>query len=338
MNFSALAIRNPVVVIMLFLLVTLAGVLSFRSTVIQDFPDVELPIVTVTATLDGAAPAQLETEVARKLEDSIATLQGVKHIYTTVRDGDVTMVVEFVIEKNTAEAVTDVRDAVAKVRSELPADVKEPSVVKATVADRSIATFTAASTQLDEQEVSWFIDNTVTKKLLTVRGVGQVKRVGGVTREVLVELDAAKMAALKVTAIEVSQRLKQVQQEAPGGRGDVSGAEQSVRTIATVQSAAELAAVEIPLADGRRVRLEEVARITDTIAERRSVALQDGKRVIGVEVFRSKGASEIDVMNAARKAIDELAAEHPNVTLTQVIDNATPVQENFDGSMQLLYE
>ena len=338
MNFSAYAIRNPVVVIMLFLLLTLAGLFSFRATVVQEFPDVELPIVTVTATLDGAAPAQLETEVARKLEDSIATLQGVKHMHTTVRDGSVTIAVEFMIEKDSTDAVTDVRDAVARVRADLPGDVKEPTVVKATVAGRVIATFTATSAQLDEQELSWFVDNTLTKKLLTVPGVGQIKRVGGVDREVRVELDAARMAALKVTAVEVSQRLRQVQQEAPGGRGDVSGAEQSVRTIATVQSAAELGRVEVPLADGRSVRLDQVARISDTHAERRSVALQDGERVVGVEVFRSKGASEIDVMNGARAAIAELGGEYPQVALVQVVDNASPVQENFDGSMHLLYE
>jgi multidrug efflux pump subunit AcrB len=338
MNISALAIRNPVVVIMLFVLATLAGVLSFRSSAVQDFPDIELPIVNVSATLEGAAPAQLETEVARKLEDSIATLQGIKHIYTTVRDGEVAVAAEFSLEKDPAEALTDVRDAVARVRADLPADVREPTVTKAATAGRVVMSFSATSTQLDEQALSWFVDNDATKKLLTVPGVGAIKRVGGVNREVRVELDAARMAALKVSAAEVSQRLKLVQQEAPGGRGDVSGAEQSVRTIATVQSAAALAAIELPLADGRSVRLDQVASVTDTIAERRSAALVDGRPVVALEVFRSKGASEVDVMQATRRAVAELQAEHPQVALAPVIDNASPVAENFDGSMHLLYE
>jgi multidrug efflux pump subunit AcrB len=338
MNFSAMAIRNPVVVIMLFALVTLAGVMSFKSSAVQDFPDIELPIVNVSATLEGAAPAQLETEVARKMEDSIATVAGVKHMHTTVRDGTVSLAVEFEIEKDPAEALDEVRDAVTTIRSDLPADLREPIVSKATVAGRVVMTYTAASQQLDEQEVSWFVDNTLTKKLLTVHGIGSVRRLGGVDREVLVELDAARMAALRVSALDVSQRLLQVQQEAPGGRGDVSGAEQTVRTIATAGSAAQLAAMEVPLADGRSVRLDQVARVRDTIAERRSVALQDGEKVVGIEIFRSKGASEIDVMEGARKAIAELSAEHRNVQIDEVIDNATPVQENFDGSMHLLYE
>ena len=168
------------------------------ASVVQDFPDIELPIVTVSATLSGAAPAQLETEVARKIEDSVATLQGVKNIYTKVLDGDVTVTVEFILEKPIAEAVNDVRDAVARVRADLPADVRDPSVTKASTAGRVVMTFTAAAapvssgraTRLDDQALSWFVDNTVAKRLLSVPGVGAVKRMGGVSREVRIELDA----------------------------------------------------------------------------------------------------------------------------------------------------
>ena len=341
MNFSSLSIKNPIPAIMLFALLGLAGLLSFKSSAVQDFPDIELPIVTVSATLSGAAPAQLETEVARKIEDSVATLQGVKNIYTKVLDGLVTVTVEFVLEKNISDAVNDVRDAVARVRADLPSEVRDPSVTKASTAGRVVLMFTAAAapnSTLDEQELSWFVDNSVSKAILSVPGVGAVKRVGGVTREVLVELDAAKMAALKVAAVDVSRRLKLVQQEAPGGRGDVSGAEQSVRTIATAQTAAELAAMDIPLADGHHIRLDQVATVTDTIAERRSSATQNGKTVVGFEVFRTKGASELDVAKGARVAVAALQERHKNVVFTLAIDNAKPVEENFQASMELLYE
>lgn len=344
MNFSSLSIKHPVPAIMLFVLLSLAGILSFRSSAVQDFPDIELPIVTISAALSGAAPAQLETEVARKLEDSVATLQGVKNIYTKVLDGDVQVTVEFILEKPITEAVTDVRDAVARVRADLPADVRDPSVTKASTSGRVVLTFTAATapasagSQLDEQALSWFVDNTVAKRLLSVPGVGAVKRMGGVSREIRVELIEAKMAALNVAAIDVSRRLKLVQQEAPGGRGDVSGAEQSVRTIATVKTAAELARLDIPLADGRHIRLDQVAHVLDTVAEPRSVATHDGRTVVGFEIFRTKGASEVDVARGVRAAVAELQASHPNIVLTQAIDNAQPVAENFRGSMELLFE
>lgn len=341
MNFSSLSIKNPIPAIMLFVLLGLAGLLSFKSSAVQDFPDIELPIVTVSASLPGAAPAQLETEVARKIEDSVATLQGIKNIYTKVLDGLVTVTVEFVLEKNISDAVNDVRDAVALIRSDLPSELRDPSVTKVSTAGRVVLTFTAAAaadSTMDEQELSWFVDNTVSKRVLSVPGVGAFKRVGGVNREVRIELDAAKMAALNVAAVDVSRRLRLVQQEAPGGRGDVSGAEQAVRTIGTVKSAAELAQMDIPLADGHHIRLDQVAKVTDTIAERRSSASQDGKTVVGFEVFRTKGASELDVAKGTQVAIEELQKEHRNIVFKQAIDNAKPVEENFDGSMELLYE
>lgn len=344
MNFSALSIRHPVPAILLFALLTLAGLLAFRSNAIQDFPDIELPIVNVVASLPGAAPAQLETEVARKIEGSVATLQGIKNIYTKVLDGQVTVTVEFVLEKNLSDAVNDVRDAVARVRADLPADVRDPSVTKVSTAGRPILTFSvtatpnAAGAVPDVQEISWFIDNTVTKQLLAVKGVGAIKRIGGVTREIRIELDTARMTALRVTAIDVSRRLRQVQQEAPGGRGDISGAEQSVRTIATVKTAAELALMDIPLDDGRRVRLDQIAAVHDSVAEPRAIATQDGQPVVGFEIARTKGFGELMVAEGVRDAVRQLQAAHPQLRIAQVIDNAQPVEENYDGSMLLLYE
>ncbi|MBP6647218.1 MAG: efflux RND transporter permease subunit, partial [Burkholderiaceae bacterium] len=287
MNFSAYSIRNPVPAVLLFALLTLAGLLAFRGNVVQDFPDIELPFVVVNASLPGAAPAQLETEVARKIEDSVATLQGIKNIYTNVLDGEVTLTAEFILEKNISDAVNEVRDAVARVRADLPADLRDPAVTKAATAGRVVLTMVADSDSIDEQEVSWYVDHVVTKRLLTVPGVGAIKRRGGVTREIRVELDADRMAALKVSALDISRQLRQVQQDAAGGRGDVSGAEQSVRTIATVKTAAEIALLDIPLVDGRHIRLNQVAQVSDTVSEPRALALQDGKSVVGFEVFRT---------------------------------------------------
>ncbi len=342
MNFSAYSIRNPIPAIMLFALLSLAGLLAYRSSAVQDFPDIELPIISVDASLPGAAPAQLETSIARKIENSVATLQGVKNIYTHVRDGEVSIQVEFILEKNPSDAVNEVRDAVARIRADLPSELRDPAVTRASTAGRVVQTFSLQSERLDAQELSWLVDNTVAKRLLAVPGVGAVKRMGGVTREVQVLLDANRMAALKVSALDVSRQLKQVQQEAPGGRGDVGGAEQSVRTIATARTVAELASMEIPLPDtgagGRKIRLDQVAQVLDTVAEPRAVALQDGQRVVGFEVFRTKGASEIDVARGTRAAVAELQAQYPQLTLTQVIDNSAPVEENFKGSMELLYE
>ena len=338
MNFSAFSIRNPIPAILLFILLSIAGVLAFKAIGVQDFPDIELPMVTVEAQLPGAAPATLETEVARKLENSIATLQGIKNLYTKILEGVVVITIEFVLEKDPMEAVNDVRDAVARVRAELPADVRDPTVVRSTTAGKPLLTYAVTSKQIDEEALSWFVDNTVAKQLLTVNGVGRVKRMGGLTREVRVELDAARMAALNVTAAEVSRRLRQIQQEAPGGRGDVGGAEQAVRTIATASTADDLGKLDLSLQDGRRVRLNQIATIVDTTAERRSMALVNGQTVVAFEIMRSKGANEVTLAQEVRQVIKNLQLARTDIQITEQIDNVQKTEENFEGSMHLLYE
>jgi multidrug efflux pump subunit AcrB len=338
MNVSAWSIRNPIPGVLLFIMLTLVGLMAFKAMKIQNFPDIDLPTVTVTASLPGASPAQLETEVARKIENSIATLQGLKHVYTTVQDGSAIITAEFRLEKPTQEAVDDVRAAVARVRSDLPGDLRDPVVTKMELSGAPILTYTVASSRMDDEALSWFVDNTVTKSMLSVRGVGAVSRVGGVTREVRVELDPARLQALNATAADISRQLRQVQQEASGGRTDVGGAEQSVRTIATVKSAEDLARLEITLTDGRRIRLDQVAVVSDTVAEKRSAALLNGKPVVGFEITRTRGAGETEVAAGVRAQLETLKAAHPEITVTEAFNFVDPVQENYDGSMILLFE
>ncbi len=337
-NVSSWSIRNPIPAVLLFVMLTLVGVVGFKAMKIQQFPDIDLPTVTVVAALPGAAPAQMETEVARKIENSLATLQGIKHIYTKVQDGTATITVEFRLEKPTQEAVDDVRDAVTRIRSDLPGDLRDPVISKVNLAGAPILTYTVASDRLDDEALSWFVDNTVTKSLLAVRGVGAVARVGGVDREIRVELDPARLLALNASAADISRQLRLIQQEASGGRADIGGAEQSVRTIGTVQSADELAAMDIVLSDGRRVRLDQLATVRDTVAEQRSAALLNGRPVVGFEITRSRGAGEIDVTNGVRAQLEKLKAEHPHIRITEAFNFVDPVQENFDGSMWLLIE
>ena len=338
MNVSSWSIRNPIPAVLLFLMLTLFGLMAFKGMKIQQFMDIDLPTVTVTATLPGASPAQMETEVARKLENAVATLQGIKHIYTKVQDGTAIVTIEFRLEKPTQEAVDEVRDAVSRIRADLPGDLKDPTIAKVNLAGAPILTYTIASARMDDEALSWFVDNTVTKAMLSAKGVGAVSRVGGVTREIRVELDPDRLLALRATAADVSRQLRQIQQEASGGRADIGGSEQSVRTIATVQSAGEIAAMEIALPDGRRIRLNELAQVSDTVGEQRSAALLNGRPVVGFEIMRSRGAGEVEVADGIRAALEKLKAEHPDITITEAFNFVDPVIENYEGSMALLIE
>jgi len=338
MNVSTWCIKNPIPAVMLFVMLTLAGLLGFRAMKIQQFPDIDLPTISVTASLPGTAPAQMETEVARRLENAVAALQGVKNIYTKVQDGVAIVTVEFRLEKPTQEALDDVRSAVSRVRSDLPAELRDPVISKLDLAGAPILTYTVASSRMDDEALSWFVDNQVTRSLLAVRGVGSVARVGGVTREVRVEIDPVRLLALNATAADISRQLRAVQQEAAGGRTEVGGIEQSVRTIATVQSAAELGRLDVALSDGRRIRLDQVATVSDTVAEKRSGALLNGKPVVGFEIVRSRGAGETDVADGVRAALAKLRTDHPDVTVTEAFNFVDPVVENYEGSMLLLLE
>ncbi|MDO8769641.1 MAG: efflux RND transporter permease subunit, partial [Burkholderiaceae bacterium] len=338
MNVSAWSIKNPIPAVMLFVLLTLAGIMSFNAMKVQQFPDLELPTVSVSASLPGAAPAQLETEVARKIENAIAPLQGLKNIYTRVQDGSVTVTAEFRLEKPTQEAVDDVRSAVQQVRSDLPSDVRDPIVSKMNLSGAPILAFTIRSARMDDEALSWFVDNTISRALLGVRGVGSVVRVGGVTREVQVALDPLKLQSLGATAADISRQLRLVQTESAGGRADLGGSEQPMRTLATVATVEELSRLELTLSSGKRVRLDEIATVKDTVAEQRSFATLNGKPVVGFEITRSKGASEVEVGAAVQQALTDLKAAHPDMELTQAFDFVTPVQEEFDASMTMLFE
>jgi len=338
LNVSTWSIHNPVAVILLFILLTVAGIGGFLAMKVQNFPDIDFPIITVTAELPGASPPQIESDVARKIEDALADIPKIKHISSTLTDGTATITAEFLLDKPVQEAMDDVRDAVSSTRSDLPADLRDPIITKSTLADSPVMTYTITSARLDEEALSWFIDNEVRKRLLAVPGIGAVSRVGGVDREVRVELDPNQLLALNTTTADISRQLAELQQEASGGRVEVGGGEQSVRTIATVATAQDIAALDISLGDGRKIRLDQVATISDTTAEPRSIALFNGKAAVGFDVIRARGAGEIDVAEAAKAVMEELKAAHPEVEFTEAVNSVEPIIDNYHGSMTLLLE
>ena len=338
MNVSSWSIRNPIPAVMLFVLLTVAGFIAFGSMKVQNFPDLDLPTISVTASLPGAAPTQLETDVARKLENALAPLQGLKHITTKVQDGVVSMTAEFRMEKPVQEAVDDVRSAIQGVRADLPGDLRDPVVQKINLAGTPVLAYTVRSARMDDEALSWLVDNEITRKLLSLRGVGAVNRVGGVTREVRIALDVNRLQSLGITAAEVSRQLKQVQQEGSGGRMDLGVGEQPVRTLATVKTAQEVGQIDLATSRGGRVRLDQVATVTDGLADLRSAASLNGQPVVGIEVVRSRGESEVAVGKLVRQALADFRLKNPDIEITEAFDFVTPVEEEYTGSLHLLYE
>lgn len=338
MNFSALAIKKPIPVILLFIILTVAGFMSFGRLPVQSLPDFDLPTITVSVSLPGATPATMETEVTRKLEDSIASLGSIEHIQSTVSDGSSITTVTFSLDKKTQEAVDDVRDAISRVRSQLPSDVKDPTVSKVTTSGGAILTYAIEASTRDEADLSWFVDNTINKSLLAIPGVSKVVRQGGISRQASVELDPVKLTAFGVTAADVSRQIRAIEQEAPSGQARISHQEQAVRTLATVGSVQELVSLPITLPDGRHLRLGDVAKVTDEGGERRQLALLDGKPVVSFQVFRSSGTSEVTVAAAVRAGLDKLQSANPEVKLSEISTTVTKVAKDYNASMRALYE
>ncbi|NWB85746.1 efflux RND transporter permease subunit [Pseudomonas gingeri] len=338
MNISALSIRYPVPAVMLFVLLTLFGVFGLERLGIQDFPDTDLPTVVISASLEGAAPEQLETEVARKIEDKLTSLRLLQHVTTLIADGSVSINVTFAIDKDGNEALNEVRNAVDSATPELPANLDTPSVSRLTTNTSALLTYVIGAPRMDEEALSWFVDNELSKQLLAVRGVAKIVRVGGVDREVQVDLDPAMMAGLGLSVNDVAGRLRAMQKDNSGGQGDLGSGQQALRILGAIDDPAALGAIRIPISDGRMLALQQLATVRDTHAERSTRAYRDGQPLIGFQVIRSLGFSDVGVTADVRQAMSRFAGQHEDIHVEEASNTVAPVLDNYRGSMALLYE
>ncbi|MBL0948956.1 efflux RND transporter permease subunit [Brevundimonas sp.] len=334
-NISAASIRNPIPVVLLFIILTVAGVMSYFRLPVNNFPDVELPVVAVTVVQSGAAPTELETQVTRLVEDAVAGLGEVDDISSTVNDSVSTTAITFQLGVDLEKATNDVRNAIAGIRQNLPADVQEPIVQRIEFTQIPIATYMVRAPGMNPEELSWFVDNTVAKRLLSVEGVSQISRDGGVSREIRIKLDPAKLAAQGVTAAAVSNQLRASNINLPGGRGEIGGEEQAIRTVGSARSVEDLRATLIPVGN-RSVRLGDLGEVVDEWSEPRGRARYNGAEVVGFSISRSKESSELDVYETTRAEIKALDAELDNVSIEEVANTTSDVINNFHASVEAL--
>jgi multidrug efflux pump subunit AcrB len=339
MNFVTWSIRNPVPVIMMFVALVLGGIISFPKLAVQDEPDISAPFIIVNVGYAGTPPTQMETEITRKVEDAVSTLVGIERISSNISTGFSQTFIEFEFDSDMQQATDDVRDAITRIRPDMPLDATEPNISRVTTIGDAVLTFAVSSDTLSDTELSWFVDLNVMRMISGVPGVGQVTRIGGVSREVRVDLDPDRMAALGVTAGEVSGQLLRTQVELPGGETRIGSQEQSVRTLGTIQSVQELAALPIPLGEGKHTRLDSIADVKDQAAEVRQLALLDGRPVIGFRVFRAWGEGAVEVADGAREAVKLIQERYPHIQVTEINNVADRlVRQSFRDSMTMLIE
>ncbi|KAF0186723.1 MAG: efflux RND transporter permease subunit [Hyphomonadaceae bacterium] len=313
LNISAGAIRNPIPPIVLFLALLFAGLTAYDRLPINQLPNIEFPVVIVTVAQPGAAPGELETQVTQRAEAALTGVQGVKRITSTVSPGVSQTVIELQSGTDVSRAVEDARDAMTRIRSELPADVQEPVIQRDAAAAEPIAYMAVEWAGKTDRDLSWFIDNELSRELLAVKGLSQIRRLGGVNREVRIELDPERLVALGITAADVSRQLRSQNADLPGGRAEVGGQAQSIRTLGGADTVEGLADSRVVLVDGRSVRLADLGRVVDAQSELAAVSRYNGQPVISFLVQRAKGSSEVDVYDGMTAKLDALEEENPGL-------------------------
>ena len=333
-NISAWAIRNPIPICMLFLLLTLAGIVAFPTLRINNSPDLDLPAVVIAVAQPGAGPSEIEALVTRRIEDAISGLGNVRHVTSAVLDGASTTVVEFVLGKDINSAVTEVRDRIAQIRADLPAGLRDPVVTHIEAAGGAILTYAVSAPDRGDKAISRFIDDTITRTLLFIPGVAQVTRIGGVDREIRIMLKPDRILALGVTANQINAQLRDLNLNLPGGRGTVGRGEQTIRTLGSAASVDELRDRTIALSGGRTARLGDLAEVVDGTAEIRTEALLDNRPVVAFSVLRLRGSSEVRVADQVAAAIARLEAANPGVRMRLVANTVDFVKAGLQAAVE----
>ncbi|HVU31479.1 MAG TPA: efflux RND transporter permease subunit [Sphingomicrobium sp.] len=337
-NVSSWCIRNPVFPIVLFVGLMLAGLVSFARMQVNNAPDIDFPAATVSVSQPGAAPNELETQVTQRVESAIRGVNGVEEISSTVSEGNSFTFVQFQLGTPTDRAVNDVRNVIAQIRGSLPEGILEPQVTRVDAENEPISYVGAQTTDMTLEQLSWYIDNTVAKRLLGLPGIAAVQRVGGVDRTIRVILDPAALEAQGITAAQVNSQLRQSNMNGAGGRAEIAGSEQNVRVIGNADDAYELSQTQIALPGGRFVRLADLGKVEDSNSEQRSVAKMNGHQVVTFMVQRAKGSSEVTAYDSLQKELKALEKENPKVHFSEVFTTVDYTKAQYRSAMEGLIE
>lgn len=338
-NLSAWSIRNPIIPIVFFIGVMIAGMVSFARMDVNNMPDVEFPGVIVRISQPGAAPTEIETQITQKVESAARSISGVEEIQSTASEGSSVTFVRFAIGTDPNDATNEVKNAVDQIRSDLPEGIIEPQITKIEAGGGgSLAYFAVSAEDMTMEQLSWFIDDTVAKRLLGIEGMAAVSRSGGVDREIRVVVDPHRMAALGVTARDVNNVLRAVNVDAAGGQAEIAGSRQSVRVLGNAQTAYDLSQTQIQLGNGRSVRLSDIANVSDSYSEQTEIAKLKGREVVTFGFERALGASEVSVYDQAIEKIKQIEKEYPRVHFTQLFTQVDYTKDQYSTSMEALVE
>ncbi|MFT4253895.1 MAG: efflux RND transporter permease subunit [Caulobacter sp.] len=337
LRISAWSIRNPIPVAVVFIALIIAGVGAYLSLPVKQFPNVTFPAVTVSVTQSGAAPGELETQVTRPIEDAVSGISNIKTIRSSVTQGASTTTIEFELGEDLQKVTDEVRSKVDQARASLPKEVDEPIVQRLEIDSAPIITYAVSAPSMSTADLSWFVDDAVTRALQGEKGVAQVARVGGAEREINVVIDPARMAAFGVTAPQLNQALANFSLDAPGGRATVGGREQTLRVLGAANTLDQLKQITIPVGS-RYVKLTDVADVGQGAGEERGFARLDGKPVVAFQVMKTRESSDVAVEDRVKNAVEALGQKHQGVTFTKIYSTVDETRASFKATEHTLLE
>ena len=322
MTISDFAIKRPIVTVVVMLALVIFGVFSLISLDVDEFPDLTNPVVFVSVPYPGASPSQVEQEVVERMEEAFSGLSGIDEIRSTSLDGFATIIVQFVFGKDPDQASQDVRDAISGIRNDLPVEMKEPVLRKFDPNDLPIVSLVLASDRMSPAEMTLLADPGITRTLRGINGVAQVDVVGGVDREISVDVRPADMASSGVTVAQVVAAVQAQNLAAPVGQIEGNLTEQAIRLRGRLQGPEDFAQLVVSQHNGQLIRLSQVADVRDGTAEQRTLALFNGQPAVGIDITKSKGASTTRVSDAIKAAIAQLQPTLPPGVKISVVRDA----------------
>jgi hydrophobic/amphiphilic exporter-1 (mainly G- bacteria), HAE1 family len=345
MWFTQVSLKNPVFATMAMLAIVVLGIFSYQRLQVDQFPNIDFPVVVVTAEYPGASPEIIESEVTKKLEDGVNAIAGISALTSRSYEGQSVVIIEFQLHINGRKAADDVREKIAAIRPNFRAEVKEPKVLRFDPSSRSIWSLAvlpdikAGVKPLTAVELTNWTDQTLKKRLENVRGVGSVTLVGGTKREINIYLNPQAMDALGISADQVATAVRNENQDLPAGAIRSLTQERVVQIEARMKRPEDFNKIIVARKNGSAIRVEQVARVTDGAQEIDSLALYNGQRTLMLQVQKSQDDNTIAVVDGLKKTIDEITSTlPPGVKLEQINDSSRPIRVAVDNVRRTLFE
>lgn len=338
LQLSSWAITRPIPTIVIFLALTVAGIFSFNQLPVTANPVINFPIVTVTITQDGSSPTEMENAITKPVERAISGIPGIRHLTSTITEGISTTTVEFDLTIDAYIATNDIREQIAQIRSALPQSIDEPLINRIDVEGGAILRYTVSSNRQSIADLSWFIDDTVSKQLIMAPGVQKVSRLGGADSVVRIEPDANKLAALQLSIADINELLRSIHQNSSGGSSKYNDLQHTIRILGEKKDIDEIKNIQLPIGNQQWIKLGDIASIYQGQKTTKTISQLNGDNVVGFAVFRAKGSSDTAVANNVAYELDKLKLKHPDITIQLVSSTVKYTESSYYLTIQTLLE